>query len=358
MGQLRGGKGRFIDLETRIQVLELIKEAVANGCRKELACKDLGIDIKTAQRWQKAEDLVDKRTTRQYEPGNKLTQQEREEILRIANNPEFRDLPPSQIVPILLDRGEYYASESTIYRILRAEKMMVHRGRHRSPSRQRPGAHTATAPNQIWTWDITYLPCDIRGKFYYLYMIIDIFSRKIVGWSIHEEESASHAADLIEQAYRSERIKPGLILHSDNGSPMRGGTMLAKLQGLGVVPSFSRPRVSNDNPFSESLFRTLKYRPGFPDDCFKSMVDARQWVGLFVSWYNGQHRHSGLKFITPNQRHTKKCNQIMRQRKQVLERAKQKHTSRWSRDTRNWDLPQEVSLNRPRFKEVGCESAA
>lgn len=358
MGLHGGGKGRLINSETRAEILKLVKETVSNGCRKKIACEDLGIVIRTIQRWEKAESLVDKRTTRQFEPKHKLTKEERDEILKIVNQPEFRDLPPSQIVPILLDRGKYYASESTIYRILGDEKMMVHRGRRRAPSRRRPEPYTATAPNQIWTWDITYLPSAIRGKFHYLYMIIDIFSRKIVGWSIHDEETASHAADLIEQAHQIEGIKAELVLHSDNGSPMKGGTMLAKLQDLGVVPSFSRPSVSNDNPFSESLFRTLKYRPGFPDDCFSSLMDARHWVGVFVRWYNGRHRHSALKYITPNQRHAQEDFDIMEQREQVLEQAREKHSARWSRETRNWELPYEVCLNRPRQKKVGCAPAA
>ncbi len=271
--------------------------------------------------------------------------------MKVVNSPEFRDLPPSQIVPILLDRDQYYASESTIYRILRQEKMMTHRGKRRPRSRRRPKALVATAPNQIWTWDITYLPSAVRGKYHYLYMIVDIFSRKIVGWAIHDEESSAHAARLIARAHKAEGVKAGLVLHSDNGSPMKGGTMLAKLQDLGVIPSFSRPSVSNDNPFSESLFRTLKYRPDFPDTSFSSLSDAQRWVRLFVRWYNGTHRHSALKFVTPNQRHAGLDTKIMEQRKAVLERTKENNTARWRGSVRNWDLPDKVYLNPLKGKE-------
>lgn len=310
-----------------------------------MACADLGVTERTVERWQKTTDQIDKRTTREYQPKHKLTPEERAELLRVVNSPEFRDLPPSQIVPILLDRGLYYASESTIYRILREEKMATHRGRRRPAGHKRPKSYTAVAPNQIWSWDITYLPSNVRGKYHYLYVIMDIFSRKIVGWSIHDDESATHAADLIAKAHRAEGITGNLVLHADNGSPMKGGTMLTKLHNLGITPSFNRPSVSNDNPFSESLFRTLKCRPNFPDPCFLDIGDARYWVRWFVRWYNRKHRHSALKFVTPHQRHTGQDVQIMVKRKAVLSQAKAQHTGRWSRGTRNLDLPDSVDLN-------------
>lgn len=328
-----------------------MEEAISNGCRKQVACKDLGISERTLLRWRQSESLVDQRTTREFQPPNKLSPEERANVLKVVNSPTYRDLPPCQIVPALLDQDLYYASESTIYRILREEKMLMHRGKRRPQKRQRPKALVATAPNQIWTWDITYLPSAIRGKYHYLYMIVDIFSRKIVGWAVHDEESAAHSARLIAQAHKSEGIKADLVLHSDNGSPMKGSMMLAKLQDLGVVPSFSRPAVSNDNPFSESLFRTLKYRPDFPETSFSSLADAARWVRLFVRWYNGSHRHSALKFVTPNQRHCGLDADLMERRRKTLEKAKEKHGTRWSGSTRNWDLPEQVYLNPFKSKE-------
>lgn len=362
MGERSQRRGRHISKYERQQILKLIDKAALMGCRREIACQDLGLSPRTVERWKKAGALVDKRTTRSYTPKNKLTEKERAKILKVVNSSEFRDLSPHQIVPILLDRKTYYASESTLYRILRKEKMMAHRGKRRRGKVKRPKPCIATGPNQIWTWDITYLPSAIRGKYHYLYMIIDIYSRKLVGWEVHDQELAEHAAQLIEKACKSQKAKPGLVLHSDNGGPMKGGTMLAKLEALGVEPSFNRPGVSNDNPFSESLFRTLKYRPDFPESCFSSLADAKLWVQLFVHWYNHIHRHSALKFVTPHQRHTGKDQAILNKRKLVLEEAKRKRPERWTGETRNLALPAMVQLNPPKgkvgnkVKVADCES--
>jgi transposase InsO family protein len=170
---------------------------------------------------------------------------------------------------------------------------LKHRGKAKPKTSKRPKTHTAKGPNQVWTWDITYLPASIKGMFFYLYMIVDIYSRKIITWEIHEEQSDDLAALLIKKAYLSEGINgKDIVLHSDNGSPMKGATMLATLQNLGVVPSFSRPSVSNDNPYSESLFKTLKYKPGYPSKPFENLDSARTWVHEFVNWYNLKHKHS------------------------------------------------------------------
>ena len=279
-------------------------EAVAGGCRKAKACEALGISAKTLDNWKNQTELVDGRTTRKYQPEHKLTEEERAEVLALVNSPEFRDLSPCQIVPILADQGRYLASESTLYRILRQERMLTHRQSSRPPKHQRPQPQTATGPKQVWTWDITYLPCQVRGMFFYLYLIVDIFSRKIVGWEVHEAESAEYASPLIAKAHGAEQVgAQPLVLHADNGGPMKGATMLATLQRLGVVPSFSRPMVSDDNPYSEALHRTLKYRPEYPWDRFEDLEHARRWTADFVGWYNTKHRHSALKFVTPEQRH-------------------------------------------------------
>ena len=168
--------------------------------------------------------------------------------------------------------------------------------------RSKPRALCATAPDQLFSWDITYLPTLIKGIYFYLYLFMDIFSRKIVGWQIYETESSELAAEVMRDICERENIAPNqVVLHSDNGSPMKGATMLATLQALGVVPSFSRPAVSNDNPYSESLFKTLKYRPAYPRRAFENLLAARQWVGTFVQWYNHEHRHSAIGFVTPQQ---------------------------------------------------------
>ena len=171
-------------------------------------------------------------------------------------------MSPRKIVPLLADDGVYIGSESTMYRILREQKLLSHRTAASPATRNKPKALVALGPNEVWSWDIAYLPTTVLGAFFYLYLILDIFSRKIVGWQVHDAESADHAADLMKQTGMDERLVGGqLALHSDNGSPMKGATMLATLQQLGVMASFSRPSVSNDNPYSESLFRTVKYGP-------------------------------------------------------------------------------------------------
>ena len=244
---------------------------------------------------------------------------------------------------------------------MREEKLNKHRLKSK-PKRniKKPRALKATGPNQVYTWDITYLPTRVKGQFYYLYLMMDIFSRKIVGWQIHHSESTTHAADLIKDICLREKInKDQVVLHSDNGSPMKGATMLATLQELGIMPSFSRPSVSNDNPYSESIFRTLKYRPEYPDKPFKSILDARKWVDSFANWYNTEHRHSSIKFVTPEQRHKGLDKEILLERIKLYEATKALHPSRWSGQIRNWGLIEEVHLNPAKStKEVDMKIAA
>jgi putative transposase len=176
--------------------------------------------------------------------------------------------------------------------------------------------------------------------------MMDVWSRRIVGWEVYERESADHASDLMRRICREEKIDPaGLVLHSDNGKPMRGATMQATLQLLGVIPSFSRPHVSNDNPYSEALFRTLKHTPAYPFRPFTSAVSARVWTSRFVDWYNTGHRHSGIRYVTPDQRHFRKESKILSKRAKLYERARRRHPNRWSRNTRNWLPIGVVELN-------------
>ena len=327
----------------------MLDEAVEAGARLIKACEVVKLSIRTVQRYrQYGEVTFDGRKAAAIGrvPANRLSEQERTEILVTANQPEFANLPPSQIVPTLADDGRYIASESSFYRILRENKQLVHRGKAEAPSHSRPQSLEATAPNQLWSWDITYLATTVKGLYFYLYLILDVFSRKIVGWEIYVEESADHAAKTVHKAHLRENVGGNpLILHSDNGSPMKGATMLGMLQKLGVVPSFSRPSVSNDNPYSESLFKTMKYRPDFPDRPFDTLEQARQWAVGFTYWYNEKHQHSAIKFVTPGQRHRGEDSDILTQRKLIYEAAKTKHPERWSSTCRNWDRPAVVTLN-------------
>lgn len=321
----------------------LVEEAVAAGARLSKACEVVGLPARTLQRW--VHRPVDGRKGPRHSPANKLTQRERDRVIEIATSSEFRDMSPKQIVPLLADRGTYVASESTFYRFLHDAKLQHSRSRTRPPAK-RPREHAADGPWQVASWDITYLRSHIRGQFFYLYLVVDVWSRKIIGWAVHEAESSELAAALVERVrLTAESDLDGWVLHSDNGGPMKGATMLATLQRLGVVPSFSRPRVSDDNPFAESLFRTLKYRPEYPAAGFAALEDARCWVAQFVHWYNHEHQHSAIGFVTPADRHAGADVEILDGRRCVYERARRRNPQRWSRNTRSWPRPAIVTLN-------------
>ena len=352
----------MINVPDRLLCISLIREAVQSGCRLEKACAELGLSVRTFQRWVSEGDAVcadGRTTTERPPPSNRLSEAERQQILEVANSAEFASLPPSQIVPSLADRGVYLASESSFYRVLRSASQQHHRGRARKPSTRVVTSHCATTPNQVWAWDITWLPAAVKGQYYYWYMMLDVFSRKIVVHEVHEAESAELAALLMRRASLAEGLagRP-LVLHSDNGSPMKGATMLATLENLGVVASFSRPRVSNDNPYAESLFRTCKYRPDYPRRPFGSVDEARAWTQKFVHWYNHEHKHSGLKFVTPAQRHNGVATAVLAQREAVYAEARQRNPRRWSRSTRNWKLKDEVWLNPERMQPEELKQSA
>jgi transposase InsO family protein len=334
-------------------ILGLIEEATDAGARFKPACRCINLDPRTVQRWRHRRDtgasLDDQRHGPRAKPANALSTAERAEIVRVATSPEFVDLPPSQIVPILADRGTFIASESTFYRVLRANELGAHRGPTRPRRHQRPMSVTATGPNQVWSWDITYVKSPINGQFYYLYLVVDVWSRKIVGAAVHDTELAEHASRLITEAARAYAVeRASLVLHSDNGGPMKGSTMLATLQRLGIVPSFSRPRVSDDNAYSESLFRTLKYRPEYPRRGFASLAAARDWVDGFVHWYNELHLHSAIRFVTPADRHAGRERDVLAARTAVYEHARRTRPDRWSRSARDWTPIATVTLNRER----------
>ena len=342
-----GKRGRLISAVTRSQMIALIKEASHSGARRHKSCEILGLAVRTLERWEKEQGLIDKRATACRVPVNKLTEVQRTMILITANSALYQHLPVSQIVPLLADEGRYLASESTFYRILRAEKQLTHRQVYKPAKHKRPEPYEAHGPNKVWSWDISYLPTEVRGLYFYLYFIMDIYSRKIVGWSIHEVESSKHASELMKQACLDEKVSPNqLVLHSDNGAPMKGITMVTMLQELGVIPSFSRPSVSDDNPYSESLFKTAKYHHSFPKTGrFATILDARIWAEGLVGWYNTKHLHSALKFVTPHQRHSGEDAPIRAKRQAVYELAKARYPARWSGATRDWIVRKTSTLN-------------
>jgi putative transposase len=339
----------MISTPDRQDAITLINQAKAAGARRAQACAELGIDERTCRRWQAMDGAPrDRRPTApRPPPSNKLSEPERQAVLTTCNSTAFKSLPPSQIVPRLADQGRYIASEASFYRILRATGQQHHRGRAKPPARrQPPTSHRAGRPCEVWSWDITWMPGPVRGAFFYLYLILDIFSRKIVAWEVHERESGDLAAELVRKAVWAEGcLTRPLVLHADNGSPMKGATMKATLERLGIIASYSRPRVSDDNPFSEALFRTCKYRPDWPTAGFASKQDAQRWVTRFVDWYNTEHRHSAIRFVTPNARHTGQERELLDRRKQLYAEARAANPRRWSGRIRNWSPMGDVCLN-------------
>ena len=328
----------------------MIATASAAGARLAPACKEVGISVRTFERWTegRGEVRADSRPGAPRPiPSNKLSPEERAAVLATCMEPRFADIPPTQIVPILADEGVYQASESTMYRILHEHDAQHHRGRAQRRTTRNPPTHVARAPNEVWCWDVTYLPSRVRGLFFYLFAVIDLYSRKLVAWEVHAAENGDLAADLIERARWRERLadKP-LILHADNGAAQRSYTLRAKLQDLGIEPSYSRPGVSDDNAYIESLFRTLKYVPAYPSAGFGDLEQARIWTQKFVDWYNGHHRHRGIGFVTPNQRHSGESAQILARRRSIYLAARQANPCRWSRHIRRWAQPEHVVLNK------------
>ncbi len=345
----------------RQRLVAHIEEAAASGARRGVACKEVGLSLRTLERWiEPGQVKPDGRPLAERpEPKNKLTDHERQHIIKVCNEPEFASLPPSQIVPKLADRGEYLASESSFYRVLHDADQVHRRGRSRAPSKVKaPTTHIAAGPNQVWSWDISWMPSRVKGRYWYLYLIEDIYSRKVVSWEVHEEESGELASALVQSAVLSERcFRQPLILHSDNGSPMKSQTLRVKLEELGISTSYSRPRVSNDNAFSESLFRTVKYCPAWPSQGFETLDAARVWMLEFVDWYNNRHCHSALKFVTPAQRHAGEDRQLLGARQRVYEEAKQSHPERWSGKIRDWSIVGPTTLNPEREERIQQKAA-
>jgi transposase InsO family protein len=347
----------MISTSDRMEAMKLIDEAVAAGCRQAVACKELGLPARTVQRWRvKPED--GRPTAVRPAPSNKLTDEERQAVLSAAHRPDCASLTPHQIVPKLADEGVYIASESTFYRVLKAEGLTRWRGRGKAPKPRPLTTHCASGPNQVWCWDITWLPTTVKGKYFYWYMVKDIYSRKLVVNEVHETECSEHAKALLERGCLRERTAGRtLVLHSDNGSTMKGALLLSAMRDLGVVPSYSRPRVSNDNAYAEALFRTAKYCPLWPERPFDSIEQARAWVVRFVAWYNDEHRHSALRYVTPAQRHRGEDRSLLKHRAALYAHARSLRPDRWSKSTRNWQPIGKVFLNRERDSSSAGQAA-
>jgi transposase InsO family protein len=318
----------------------------------------VGISLRTLERWRDEDGGEDKRHGPRTVPGNKLSEHEEKQLLRELTSPQHRDLSPRQVIPALAEKGTYIASESTAYRLLHKHSLQKHRENTRAATRKKPDELVASAPNQVYCWDITYLKACPLGTFYYLYMITDIFSRRIVAARVYAEENDDHSAELFVDVQRAEGLARGqTTLHADNGGPMKGATLKATLERLGILTSYSRPSVSDDNPYIESLFGTMKTRVGYPRKPFGSMAEAQAWVDSFVRWYNKEHRHSALNWVTPMDRHTGHEHVLLRRRQETYRKARQQHPNRWSRGIRDCSPAPAVTLNPARKDRQEAQAA-
>ena len=262
-----------------------------------------------------------------------------------CNSVTYRDNNPYDIVSELLNEGRYLASVSTFYRVLREVDQVHHRSntnvtRHQS----KPPERVATGSNEVWCWDITWMPRSVKGLFYYAYVILDIYDRSIVGWAIHETESVDYSKALFAATLLKHQAE-GTAIHADNGHPMRGLTLMALFQLLSIKVSHNRPRTSNDNPYIESWFKTMKYQGSYPRS-FATIDDAKEWMAVFVDWYNHEHLHSALDYVTPAQVRHGEAEAIFQQRNATMMKAKEAFPERWgTRQVKVWKAPHTVVLN-------------
>ncbi len=318
-------------------------ESLAGDVGVSAACQALGVPRSTLYRARKPSTELAPRPT----PPRAMSTEEKAEVRDVLNSERFWDCAPREVYAALLDEGVYYCYWRTMYLILTEySEVCERRNQRRHPSSTRPELR-ATGPNQLWSWDVTYLRGP-KGIFYYLYMIIDVYSRYIAGWLIANRESAELAEQLIAETCAKEGIKPEqLTLHADRGSPMRSKTVAQLLIALSVAKSHSRPRTPTDNPYSEAQFKTMKYRPDYPKE-FSTMKHARGWAREFVQWYNHEHHHTGLALMTPAVVHHGQVEQVLQQRQQVLDAAYAAHPERFVRGKPTpLKLPDVVWINEP-----------
>jgi putative transposase len=315
-----------------------------------VACRALGVSRASFYRRQQpvaGPSAPSLRATRQASPRS-ISPTERQHIRALLNSPRFVDQAPAQIHTALLDEGVYHCSTRTMYRILDdAQEVRERRDQLRHPTYQPPEL-IATGPNQVWSWDITMLPGPGKASRFHLYVILDIFSRYVVGWLLAERECHDLAARLIRETCAKQDVQADqLTIHSDRGPSMKSQTVAQLLAALGIIKSHSRPHVSNDNPFSESQFKTLKYRPEFPDR-FASYDEARAFCVQFFPWYNDEHYHAGLQMFTPASVHYCQTEPILAQRQRTLQAAYAAHPERFVRGvSKPKPVPETVWINPP-----------
>lgn len=321
-------------------------------------CDALGLPRATFYRLLGEKEAPKEKTPRSSPP-RALSAEERQDVLEVLRSDRFVDESPTQVFATLLDEGEHPCSIRTMYRILEeVDEVRERRDQLRHPNYKKPEL-LATAPNQVWSWDITKLLGPQKWTYFYLYVMMDIFSRYVVGWMLAPREAACLAERLVEESCEKQNILPGqLTVHSDRGPSMSSRTVAQKLVDLGILKSQSRPYVSNDNPFSEAQFKTLKYRPEFPER-FGSIEDGRVFCQDFFKWYNVDHRHSGISLLTPEMVQYGRAEEVLAARQRVLTAAYLKHPERFvRRPPQPGALPKEVWINPPRKPTDSSEEAA
>ncbi len=326
-------------------------DELARQVGTEPACRALGVSRATFYRR--------KRPTPGHQqphptPARALCQQEREHVIDVLSSPRFVDRSPGEVVATLLDEEEYLCSERTMYRILAANQPVRERRNQREHPQYAKPELMATAPNQIWSWDITKLLGPQKWTYYYLYVLLDIFSRYAVGWMVADRENSALAGRLIEETCNKQGVQPDMLtLHSDRGSPMTSKCTAQLLADLGVTRSLSRPQVSDDNPFSEAQFKTLKYHPGFPGR-FLCIDHATSYCRSFIPWYNTEHRHGGISMLTPHDVHYGRAPAILARRQQTMDAAWTAHPERFVRGfPKTTPLPEAVWINPPETSTTG-----
>jgi transposase InsO family protein len=319
---------------------------------EKTTCRFLGITPRTIQNWR-SKGLQDKRKGCSRPTSKRaLSPEEWDALYAVVTSKRFADFTPEQIVATLAQEGTYIASVSSMYRLLRRRDALAHRSESRKPQAVRESAELeVTGPNQVWSWDITWLKTPVRGMFLYAYTIIDLFDRSIVGWCIETHESDELSMLLFARVTRDMKVIPAIV-HADNGHPMRGMTLAVFLDSLMISRSYSRPRCSNDNAFIESWHKTLKYSVGYPK-MFENLEVARTWYADFVHWYNNYHQHSGLAYATPMQTRKGETKHLFCKRNETIREARERNPLRWSTErTRAYALPTVKTTYRPLKKVV------
>lgn len=326
-------------------------QTLASGLGVAPACRALGVP---RSQWYRARARASAEPARSRAlPSNAaaraLSAEERATVLAVLNSPRFVDQAPREVYARLLDEGRYLCSWRQMYRVLAAHaQVRERRDQLRHPAYARPEL-LASQPNTVWSWDITKLLGPHAWMYYYLYVVLDIFSRYVVGWMVASQESAALAHDLIAASCAKQGIRPGqLVLHADRGAPMLSKSLAQLLVDLGVAPSHARPHVSDDNPYSEAQFKTLKYRPDYPAR-FGSQADAVQWARGFFPWYNHEHHHTALALLTPADVHYGRAAVIIARREEVLRQAYERHPARFAKGVPHHpSLPTAVWINPPK----------